>query len=263
MTETVRLEVADGVARVTIDRPEVRNALTSEVAAGIEDAIEGVESSDARCIALAGSSGVFCAGGDVEAMLAGVENDTPVRERVERVVGSAAAAVRAVATCELPTVAVLDGVAYGGGASLATACDVRLASEDAEISFGYRQVGLSVDAGASHFLPRIVGEGVAKELVYTGELVGAERAADLGLFNRVCPTDRFETEVDAFLDRVASGPTVALSNSKRLIEAGARRSLDEAIDAETAAQALSASTDDHIEGVRAFVEHRDPAFEGE
>lgn len=262
MTECVRLDFEDDVATVTLDHPDVRNALTSEVATGIMDAMAEVEKSEARCVVVTGAGGYFCAGGDVQAMLEGVEDDAPAHERVERIVEETAGAVEAVAACDLPTVAKLDGAAYGAGATLAIACDLLLASTDAKISFGFRQVGLSIDSGASYLLPRLVGENVAKELVYTGELIDAQRASDIGLFNRVYPAESFDSEANSLVERVASGPTVALQNSKRLLEQGFDSTFEQAIRNEAAMQAISGGTHDHVEGVQAFAEHRDPDFDG-
>jgi len=260
--ENVTLDVTDAVARVTLDHPEVRNALTSDVASELVAAMASIPDG-ARCVVLAGTGPAFCAGGDVKAMVDGVESDMPASESVERIVEETAAAVRAVATCDLPTVAKIDGPAFGAGGTLAIACDVLLASDRAKISFGFRQVGLNVDSGASHLLPRLVGEHVAKELVFTGELIDAERAREIGLFNRVFPQETFEEEVEAIVGRIASGPTVALEHSKRLLEQGLDSSLDEAIHNEATAQVISADTDDHVEGVRAFTAQRDPEFEGQ
>lgn len=260
--EHVTLEVTDGVATVTLDHPDMRNALTSGVATEFIEAVESVPD-DARCLVVAGNGPTFCAGGDISAMVDGLEGEEPPHERVRRIVEETAGAVRAVATTDVPTIAKIHGAAYGAGAALAVGCDVLLASEDAKISFGFRQVGLNIDSGASYFLPRMVGENVAKELVYTGELIDAERAEAVGLFNHVYPTAEFDERVAGFVDRVASGPTVALEQSKRLVEQGLTSSLDEAIENEAAAQTVSGSTDDHGEGVRAFVGEREPEFQGE
>ena len=259
--DDVTLDVNDGIAAVTLDNPDMRNALTSSVATDLIATMDEI-SDEARCVVLTGTGPTFCAGGDIDAMVEGLEGDTPAHERVQRIVEETAGAVRAVATCDLPTVAKIHGPAYGAGAALAVACDVLIASESASISFGFRQVGLNVDSGASHFLPRLVGENVAKELLFTGELVEAERATEIGLFNHVYDDEEFDEQVAATAERIAAGPTVALKQSKRLVEQGLTSSLDEAIENEAAAQIVSASTDDHGEGVRAFVERRDPEFDG-
>jgi len=260
--EHATLDVSDGVATVTLDYPEMRNALTSGVATDLIAAMDAVPD-EARCVVVAGNGPTFCAGGDINAMVEGLDSSAPNHERARRIVEETAGAVRAVADCDLPTVAKIDGPAFGAGGALAVACDVLLASADAKISFGFRQVGLNVDSGASYFLPRMVGEHVAKELLYTGELVDAERAKEMGLFNRVYPDSEFEERVASFVKQVASGPTVALTQSKRLVEQGIESSLDAAIENEAAAQVVSATTDDHEEGVRAFVEEREADFAGE
>jgi enoyl-CoA hydratase/carnithine racemase len=259
--DDVTLDVNDGIATVTLDNPDMRNALTSGVATDLIAAMDEIPG-DARCVVLTGAGPTFCAGGDIDAMVEGLEGDNPAHERVQRIVEETAGAVRAVATCDLPTVAKIHGPAYGAGGALAVACDVLLASESASISFGFRQVGLNVDSGASQFLPRLVGENLAKELLFTGELVEARRAAEIGLFNHVYEDEEFDEQVAATAERIATGPTVALKQSKRLVEQGLTSSLDEAIENEAAAQIVSASTDDHGEGVRAFVERRDPEFDG-
>lgn len=265
MTDLVSVTVDGDVARVTLDNPGMRNALTADLAEDLVAAMETVTERDVGCVVLAGNGETFCAGGDVDAMTeaiqhreAGEWDAAAVRSAVERT----ASAVTAVATCEIPTVAALRNPAYGAGAALAIACDAVVASEEAAINFDFRRLGLAVDSGVSYFLPRLVGASTAKTLVFTGETVEAERAADLGLFNRVVPAGSFEEELDAFVDRIASGPTGALRASKRLLDAGHRRSLDAAVEAETDAQVSLLDTEDHAEGVRAFFEGRDPEFGG-
>lgn len=260
--EAVHLEFADGVATVTLDKPEVRNALTQDVSAGIIEAFDEIEDSDARCVVVEGDGGAFCAGGDVNAMLELMTGDVPLHEAVEIIVETTSRAIQRVAGCRLPTVAKIDGPAFGAGGNLAIATDVQLASEGAQISFGFRQVGLAVDSGTSHLLPRLVGENVAKELVFTGERVEADRAAELGLFNHVYPADEFDERADEFVRRVADGPTVALATSKRLLDQGPDVSLDQAAKNEATAQSAVFETRDHEEGVRAFMEKRRPEFEG-
>ena len=262
MSDLVRFEMVDETATVTLNNPDVRNALSVEMAEHLRDAVDRAEAADARCLVVQGSGATFCAGGDIGAMLEGVSEDVDIETRVQEYALPINRAVQTVAECPIPTVAKVDGPAFGAGAALAIACDVVLASERAKIGFGFRQVGLSVDSGTSHLLPRIVGENVAKELVYTGELVDTERAHDLGLFNHVYPTDEFEQHTQEFIEQVATGPTLALTESKQLIENGSQRSIGEAIDAETAALKQTLVSADHAEGVRAFAEQRDADFEG-
>jgi enoyl-CoA hydratase/carnithine racemase len=260
--EPVELDVQGGVATLTLDQPGMRNAMTAELSEGVIDALAGLEGGDARVLVVEGAGDAFCAGGDVDAMVERMTGEVSLAEAVRLVRQNTSRAVERLAEFYLPTVAKVDGVAFGAGGNLAIATDVQLASDDASISFGFRNVGLAVDSGTSYLLPRLVGENVAKELVFTGEQVGAERAEELGLFNHVYPAAEFEERADEFVERIAEGPSVALRTSKRLIDEGLESSLTQAMANEAAAQAAVFETDDHREGTEAFVEKREPEFEG-
>jgi len=259
----VLLDRDDGVARIRLNRPERRNALSETITSGIIDGLREVEGSDARCLVVEAAGTAFSAGGDIDAMIERHERAAPAPEAVERVVQQIGRAIQRLVECPLPTVAKVDGAAFGAGANLAIACDIQLLSEDAELGFGFRQVGLAVDSGTSYLLPRLVGDNVAKELVFTGELVSAERAAELGLANHVYSEATFEEQAESFVEQIASGPTVALRTSKRLLRHGRTASLSEAIEHEAVAQGTVFDSADHAEGVSAFRESRDAEFEGE
>jgi enoyl-CoA hydratase/carnithine racemase len=262
MSDPVLLDVEDGVATITLNRPENRNALSMELSSAFVDAVEEAESTDGvRCLVVTGTEGTFCAGGDVDSMTQQLEGEAPLHEYVETIQKGASQVIRAVSEFRLPTIALVDGVAYGAGANLAIAPDMTVASEDAKISFGFRQVGLAVDTGTSYLLPRQVGTSRAKELVLTGDLLDAEEAGDLGLFNRVYGED-FEEEAESFIQEIASGPTIGLKTSKQLIDQGYDVSLKDAIHNEAAAQAAVLDSRDHEEGATAFIEGREPQFEG-
>jgi len=256
------LTLDEGVATITLNRPERRNALSAALTASLRDDLAEIADADARCIVVEGAGEAFSAGGDVAEMRERFESDESVDEQVRRLERTTSEAVARLTTFPLPTVAKVDGAAFGAGANLAIACDVQLASADAAIGFGFRQVGLTVDAGTSYLLPRLVGENVAKELVFTGELVGADRALDLGLVNRVYPGEEFEERADEFVERIATGPTVALRHAKRLLGEGLDKPVERATSDEATAQGVVFGTDDHEEGVRAFLEDRQPEFEG-
>ena len=260
--DAVLLDVDNGVATLTLNRPSMRNALTSDISRGIIDALDGLEGGDARCLVVRGAGGAFSAGGDINAMSERLAGDVPLEEAVRRVRQETSRTVKRLAEFYLPTVAKIDGVAFGAGANLAIACDIQLASAESRISFGFRQVGLAVDSGTSYLLPRIVGENTAKELVFTGELVGAERAESLGLFNHVYPDEKFDERAEEFIEGIATGPTVALRTSKRLVRQGFESSLDQAMENEAAAQAAVFETHDHREGAEAFMASEKPDFEG-
>jgi len=259
--DAVLLTIDDGVATVTLNRPDERNALAEPTGARLVERFEAVVDSNARCVVLRGAGSAFCAGGDVAAMVNGVDSDLPPTERVGAV-EAINAAVEAVHDCRLPVVAKIDGPAFGAGAGLALACDIQLASPAASIGFGFRRVGLAVDSGVSYFLPRIVGPNKAKELVFTGELLDADAARELGIFTRLFEAEEFEAGVENLVETIAEGPTVALSQAKRLLDRGTESTFEEALDREIAAQGLAFTTDDHAEGTAAFLEQREPAFDG-
>jgi enoyl-CoA hydratase/carnithine racemase len=229
----------------------------------VVDALDELEGDgEARCLVVTGAEGSFCAGGDVTAMAERMSGEIPLHEAVRGIQYETSKTLERVHEFYLPTVAKIDGVAFGAGANLAMACDLQVMSEEARISFGFRQVGLAVDTGTSYFLPRSVGENTAKELVFTGELVGPERAEELGLVNRVFPAEEFDARVAEFLEPIATGPTVALCASKQALNGGFDRSIGDAMAFEAAAQAQVFESEDHEEGATAFVEKRDPEFEG-
>lgn len=266
-TEQVRLESdrdgdPDGVVRLVLNDPDRRNALSRDMAAGIVEAVEAIEGTETRCVVLEGRGPAFCAGGDIAAMRALQEEDLPLEAAVRHVIRNTARCIQRVGSCEFPTVAAIDGPAIGAGGALALACDLQLAHEDATLGFGFREIGLSIDSGVSYFLPRYVGDNVARELVYTGEKIDAERALELGLVNSVYDADAFEDGVRGMVDRIAEGPPIALRASKRLLRAGGNGSLAVAIEREAEAQAVALASRDHTEGVDAFLDRREPEFDG-
>ncbi|MFB6179970.1 MAG: enoyl-CoA hydratase/isomerase family protein [Halorientalis sp.] len=260
--DAVLLDVDDDVATITLNNPDMRNALTGDLSSGIVDALDDVDDTDARCVVIQGKGGSFSAGGDINAMMEGLAGQTTAQEKVE-VVEETGRALQRVYEYPLPVIAKIDGTAFGAGANLAIACDTQIASERSKISFGFRQVGLAVDSGTSYFLPRIVGENKAKELVFTGEMLDAEEAHRLGIFTQVYDDDEFEAQADGYVDRIATGPTIALQTSKRLIRQGLQSDIDQAMTNEAAGQTAVFATDDHEEGATAFMEQREAEFEGQ
>ncbi|MEF8882919.1 MAG: enoyl-CoA hydratase-related protein [Halapricum sp.] len=256
---TLTVDRSDRVVICTLDDPEQRNALTARTADRLVEALEGIEETDARCVLIRGDGDTFSASGDVGAHVAFVQGELDKagwRERLD----STADAIRAVHDCPLPTVAAVDGPAFGEGACLALACDLRIASSEASIGFGFRRFGLAAAAGATYLLPRVAGRDVALELLYTGELLGVDRAADLGLFTRVYPAASFTDDLAALLADLSTGPGDAMTTAKELVRAD-HDDLDVALAAEAGAQSRLADTDDFEEGVAAFAARRDPRFE--
>ncbi|MXR51342.1 enoyl-CoA hydratase [Halovenus sp. WSH3] len=261
--EYIDYDVVGETATITLRNPELRNALTLDMAKEITEAVERAEDGDARCLVLQGSEGHFCAGGDIKSMLENISDDRDVEELIEESALPVNRSVQHVYECALPTIAKVDGPAFGAGATLALACDVVLASERAEMSFGFRRIGLSVDSGTSYLLPRVVGQKTAMDLVYSGELLDADRAEQLGLISRVFPTEAFEQRSQEYIETVATGPTVALSHSKELLQHGGDRTFDEVIEAEADGLRACFDSEDFETGVQAFVNKQRPEFDGE
>ena len=261
----IEYEIDGERATITLSHPELRNALTFGMAEEIKTAIDDIEDSEARCLVLTGSEGSFCAGGDIESMMDGLDGGFE-GEGLDDIIENAALpvnrCVQRVYECELPTIARVEGSAYGAGATLAIACDVVLASEDAKFNFGFRRIGLSVDSGTSYLLPRAVGEKRAMDLVFSGDVVDAERAEEIGLISRAFDAEEFDERVEAYVENVANGPTVALTHSKRFIQRGINRSFDEVIEAEEEGLRACFTSQDFTNGVSAFLSKEEPDFQG-
>jgi 2-(1,2-epoxy-1,2-dihydrophenyl)acetyl-CoA isomerase len=261
MSDDVTLDVTGGVATLTLDNPEKMNALSPGIVAGVERALGEIdEHDDARCVVVEGAGDAFCAGGDIGGM--SDREDVSGHERAQGVTESATSVAGGLYDCDLPTVAKVDGYCVGAGMGVALSCDVVLASEDATFSLAFRNVGLSLDYGTSYFVTQAVGPYKAKELALTAEMLSGEEAEEMGLVNHAYAPGEFDAKADAFVETVASGPTVALEYSLRNIDRAARRTVEEAIEAESQAQSFATQTRDHEEGVAAFAEDREPEFEG-
>ena len=263
VTDDVRLDVTDGVATITLNRPEKMNALSEGIVTGVDRAVEEVsDRAEARCVVIEGEGDAFCAGGDIGGMGDRNADEIGVHERAQGVIDSATSVALTLHECELPTIAKVDGYCVGAGMGVALCNDIVVASEEASFGLAFRNVGLSLDYGTSYFVTQAVGPYKAKELALTGELVSGADAEAMGLVNHAYPAASFETEANAFIESVATGPTVALSYSLRNIDRAAHATVQEAIENEAQAQAFATQTHDHQEGVAAFSEKRDPEFEG-
>jgi enoyl-CoA hydratase/carnithine racemase len=258
--EDVLLNVEDGVATVTLNQPDKLNALSDGIKGGIEEALDEIDGrDDVRCVVFEGTDDAFCAGGDVSSMGGGNASD---HDNVQRLVDTGERISIRIFNLPVPTVAKIDGYCMGAGVGLAMACDVLVASGRATFSLAFRNVGLSLDFATSIFVTRAVGPYVAKELAYTGEMVPAEDAEEMGLINHAYPDEEFDERAEDLVERIADGPTVALNYSARCIDRAHNSSLREAIEREATAQNVARSTFDHEEGVEEVGEARDPAFEG-
>ncbi len=260
--QQIATEHDGAVARIAMNRPEKLNALTARMSDELVDAFgAAAEDPDVRCMVLTGAGRGFCAGQDLtefaDAYRGGRRPD--IREHLDRTYHKL---IPVIASTPKPVVAAVNGVAAGAGLSLAVACDIRIASQDARFTQAFVKIGLVPDSGGTYFLPRVVGYAKAVELSMTGELFDAATALDMGLVSRVASSDSFEKEVQELAETLAALPTEALVAARDLIRGALVTDLEGALKREADAQAVMAETEDHLEGVTAFVEKREPRFGG-
>ncbi len=248
------------VATITLNRPERLNALTFEVYAELRDTFYALDSEPGvRAIVITGAGRGFCSGGDVEDIIGALfERDFEGLLEFTRLTCDL---IRAIRQCRRPVVAALNGTVAGAGAVIATACDVRIAAESAKIAYLFTRVGLSgADMGSAWLLPRIVGLGVATELLMTGAFVDPQRALAIGLYNRVVPEGDLPSEARKFAEQLAAGPSYALAITKDALNREASMDLVGALEAEAQAQAGCMEHPNFRESYDAFVAKREPRF---
>ena len=253
-------DVRDGVGFVTLQGAERKNPLTFESYAALRDHFRALADDDAvGAVVIAGEAGNFCSGGDVHDIIGPLtEMDMPGLLRFTRMTGDL---VQAIKGCGKPVIAAVDGVCVGAGAMIATASDLRLGSPRAKVAFLFTRVGLAgCDMGACAMLPRIVGQGRAAELLYTGRSMGAAEAERWGFFNRL--EDDVETAAAELAASLAAGPNFAHAMTKTMLDQEWDMSLPAAIEAEAQAQAICMQTRDFERAYRAFLAKERPVFEG-
>jgi 2-(1,2-epoxy-1,2-dihydrophenyl)acetyl-CoA isomerase len=252
----LRVETADGIATVTLDRPDALNALTIPLKEALIDAFRGfADDGDVRAIVLTGAGRAFCAGQDLKERLepGAPPLDVELRERYNPL-------VRALRAAPQPVIAAVNGVAAGAGASIAFACDLRIAADTARFVLAFGQIGLIPDSGATWTLQRLVGASRAAEIALLNEPLAAEEAARIGLVTRVVPAEELQAEARALAGRLAALSPVALARTKRALQAAAASSFEEALELEAELQGEAGAHPDHAEGIAAFVEKRPPRF---
>ncbi len=265
MTSELLESVADGIATLTMNRPESRNALTREMMAALAEALPRLAGDPAvRLVVLTGAGNAFCSGGDVKSFARSAAG-APVTMSFDQKVTDLRARMdvsRWLHEMPKPTLAVIPGPAAGAGLSLAMACDMRIAAADAKLTTAFSKIGLSGDFGGSFFLAHLVGAAKAREMYFTGEVLRGDEAQRIGLVNRAVPAAELAGAARAWATELAALPTVAIGYIKRNLNLGLRGSLADVMDAEAIHMIRCFETEDHKGAAAAFVEKRAPRFAG-
>jgi 2-(1,2-epoxy-1,2-dihydrophenyl)acetyl-CoA isomerase len=258
--ETVRYEVKDSIATITLNRPEAYNAINLALGRDLFLAtIDADEDRAVRCIVVSGAGKAFCAGGDVKDFHKHADRIGIVIKELTTYLHSA---ISRLARTAKPVIMAVNGVAAGGGMSLALAGDLVVAAESATFTMAYSKIGASPDGSSSYFLPRIIGVRRALELHYTNRSLSAREAMDWGLVNRVHPDAEFSPSVAALAKELAEGPTLAFGRAKLLFHQSTQESLESQMELESQAIAASGHTEDFRNGVAAFARKQSAVFHG-
>jgi len=257
---TFLYEQRDGVATITLNRPERLNALTFESYRELIDTFAALrDEKDVRAVVITGAGRAFCSGGDVHDIIA--ELFKRDMEGLLEFTRMTCDLIRNMRALPKPVIASLNGTTAGAGACIALASDIRIASEEAKIAFLFVKVGLAgTDMAASYLLPRVVGLSKAAELLLTGDFISAPEAERIGLYNRVVPTNQLAKVTKEFAERLASGPSFALAKTKEMLNRELDMDLEAALECEAQAQAICMKHHDYREAYEAFVEKRVPVF---
>jgi 2-(1,2-epoxy-1,2-dihydrophenyl)acetyl-CoA isomerase len=250
-------ETADGVLRVTFDRPAVKNAFTTDLAAELAETIESADPDTHDAVLLTGEGDAFSAGGDIQSM---AEREEDVREAYERVEETFGRLAETAMDSRVPIVARVNGDAVGAGLAVVALSDFAYAVPDARFSCAFVRVGLVPDTGGSFLLPRLVGLREAKRLAFTAEFIGAAEAADLGLVNESAPEAELDEAIEDLLDTLRARPTRTIGIIRQALHDNLGREWGDALDHENLLQSQAYDTDEHEEGVSAFLEGRDAEF---
>lgn len=253
----MRVDRSDGIERVTLDRPAVRNALTPELVVELATTVEAAAPAELDAIVLTGEGETFCSGGNLHEM---ADRDWPAEERPRIVAETFGRLTEAMLEADVPIVARINGDAVGAGLSLVLLADFAFAVERATFSAGFARVGLIPDTGGTFLLPAIVGLRAAKELALTAEFVDARRAAELDLITEAVADDVLDDRVEDCLERLRVMPTATLGRVRRAMHDNLGRPYPDALDREAYRQATAYGSEDHREGVAAFLEERTPDY---
>lgn len=258
MYQFLKYTVDSGVATVTLNRPEVYNALNDEITFELQDVFKKIAKDEAvRVVVLTGEGKAFCSGQDLKASSA-QEN----RSFIESLHKRYNPIIRAMRNLPKPIIARLNGVAAGAGCSIALACDLIVAAEEAMMTEVFVNIGLVLDSGSAYFLPRLVGSVKAFELSTMGSRIKGKEALELGLVNKAVPMAELDEAVKSYTDYYANAPTKAIGLMKSMLNKSGNSSLNDMLEYEAYCQEIAGSSDDYKEGVAAFLEKRKPNFKG-
>ncbi len=257
--EAIVVERAEGIVTITLNRPEKKNAANAAMWAELLATFRAIAESDTdRVVVITGAGGAFCAGAD---LWAGDASDAPPKHQLARMrhITDVALSLHRIPQ---PVIAKVRGVAVGAGLNLALGCDLVVASTNARFSEIFAKRGLTIDFGGSWVLPRRIGMHRAKELALFADIIDAAEAERIGLVNRVVADDELDAFVDDWARRLVAAPPIAIAQTKRLLNNSLHVTMEEALEDEGAAQTVNFGTKDTVEAIRAFVEKREPRFEG-
>jgi 2-(1,2-epoxy-1,2-dihydrophenyl)acetyl-CoA isomerase len=260
--ETIQLEMRGAVCVLTLNRPDRLNALNVQVADEFKAAVHEALERGARSIVITGAGRAFSAGGDLREMQEIAKRDGRVEAFFDEPLRKLNDAILLIRRTPVPFIAAVNGVASGGGCNLALACDLVIAAESARFNQAFIKIGLTPDCGGTFMLPRLVGWKRATELLFTGDLISAKAAAEMGMINSVSPDDELMNTVMGMAERLAQAPTAAIGEIKKLLDAAAANDIATQLDLERETQIESGRSKDFVEGVSAFLEKRPPRFVG-
>ena len=261
--ETITYEKSpQGVAVITLNRPDVLNAVNQKMGKELQDALRAADRDDeVRCVVITGEGRAFCAGEDIQDLRSDYERGVNPKLG-QRLVDKYNPIIKRIRQMEKPVIAAVNGVAAGGGAGIAYSCDLRVASDSAKFIQAFIRIGLAPDSGTSFFLPRLVGFAKALQLALTGEDLSSQEAERFGLVAKVVPVDKLMPTALEIAAKLAAGPTKAIGLTKRALNKSVSSDLETILEYESYIQEVAGATSDHIEAVKAFFEKRKPVFKG-
>lgn len=260
--ETVNYESNESVTIITLNRPEALNALSLQLTKDLRSAIERAIEEKARAVVLTGTGRAFCSGGDLREMQMMWKKEGRIEAFLDEPLKALHDVIRLIRETPIPFVAAVQGICAGAGTNFALACDLVFAAENATFNEAFVRIGLSPDCGGSFFLPRVVGEKLAAEIFMTGDTLSAERAAQIGMINRVAAAESLMEEALRMAKKLSLAPTASVGRIKEMLNATFSNDLSAQLDLEAMCQIESGKSNDFKEGVQAFFEKRQPNFTG-